>query len=160
MTGHAPMHLLTEQSIEIARPSAAVYRHASNLERFGEWFPGVLAIVSANDLPHASVGKAYRETVEVPGRGRIDVRVEVREARPDAWLATEGDLQPLLPRMEMQFAAPTPHTCRLTWRMWSRHAGDDAFVRATLWPAAGRLTSQRAADGLAALKQQLERTAP
>ena len=61
--------------------------------------------------------------------------------------------------MEMQLVAPTPQTCRLTWRMWSRHAGDE-FMRATFWPAAARLVSQRAAEGLARLKQQLEQTAP
>ena len=129
LTRRIAVQLLTEQSVEIARPVATVYRDATNLERFGEWFPGVIAVVSANDLAHASVGKEYRESVEVPGRGRVDVRILVREATPDVWLATEGDLAPLLPRMEMQFAALTPHGCRLTWRMGSRHPGDDEAVR-------------------------------
>ena len=84
MTDPVPMDLLTEQSIDIARPASTVYRRASDLERFGEWFPGVVALASTDALPHASVGKVYRETVDVPGRGRLDVRVEVREARPDA----------------------------------------------------------------------------
>lgn len=153
------MHLLAEQSVEIARPVATVYRDATNLEHFGEWFPAVIAVVSANDLAHATVGKEYRETVEVPGRGRLDVRIVVREARPDAWLATEGDLPPLLPRMEMAFTALTPHSCRLTWRMWSRHPGDDESVRTALWPAASRLLSQRATEGLTRLRQRLERQA-
>jgi hypothetical protein len=30
------MHLLTEQSIDIARPASTVHRRASDLERFGE----------------------------------------------------------------------------------------------------------------------------
>ncbi|HYJ98573.1 MAG TPA: SRPBCC family protein [Burkholderiaceae bacterium] len=154
------MQLLAEQSVDIACPVAAVYDYATNLEHFGEWFPGVIGVVSADDLAHASVGKAYRETVDVPGRGRVEVGIHVREARPDAWLATEGDLSPLLPRMEMQFAALTPHSCRLTWRMGSRHPGDDEAVRTALWPAASRLLSQRAVEGLARLKQRLEQHAP
>jgi hypothetical protein len=154
------VQLLAEQSVDIARPLATVYRDATNLEHFGEWFPGVIAVVSANGLPHATVGKEYRETVEVPGRGRVDVRIRVCEARQDAWLATEGDLLPLLPRMEMQVEPLAPQNCRLTWRMWSRHPGDDEAVRTALWPAASRLLSQRAVDGLARLKQRLEQGPP
>ena len=62
--------------------------------------------------------------------------------------------------MEMHFAALTPHSCRLTWRMGSRHPGDDEAVRTALWPAASRLLSQRAVEGLARLKQRLEQHAP
>ena len=154
------MHPLAEQSVEIACPVAAVYDYATNLEHLGEWFPGVIGVASADDRAHASVGKTYRETVEVPGRGRVEVGIHVREARPDAWLATEGDLAPLLPRMEMHFAALTPRSCRLTWRIGSRHPGDDQAVRTALWPAASRLLSQRAVEGLARLKQRLEQRAP
>jgi hypothetical protein len=39
--------------------------------------------------------------------------------------------------------------------MWSRHAGDDT-LRQVVWPAAGRLMTQRASAGLARLKQRLE----
>ena len=55
------MYLLTENSVEIACPVEAAYEYACNLERFGEWFPGVIAIESANALEHAAVGKTYLE---------------------------------------------------------------------------------------------------
>jgi hypothetical protein len=42
----------------------------------------------------------------------------------------------------------------------SRHPGDDQAVRTALWPAASRLLSQRAVEGLARLKQRLEQRAP
>jgi len=38
--------------------------------------------------------------------------------------------------------------------------GDDQAVRTALWPAASRLLSQRAVEGLARLKQRLEQRAP
>ena len=63
------MHLLAEHTIDISCPVDAAYRYASNLEHFGEWFPGVIAIESANGLAISELGKKYLETVAIPLRG-------------------------------------------------------------------------------------------
>jgi hypothetical protein len=44
------MHLLAEQTVEIACPVAAAYRFACNLERFGEWFPGAITLLTGRAL--------------------------------------------------------------------------------------------------------------
>lgn len=85
------MHLLAEQSIDIACSVAVAYDFACNLERFGEWFPGVLTMASANSLDHAVVGKQYMETVAVPLRGTRKVTITVKEAEADKRFVTEGD---------------------------------------------------------------------
>ncbi|HEX6722214.1 MAG TPA: SRPBCC family protein [Burkholderiaceae bacterium] len=149
------MHLLADQTVAIQCPVGATYRYATDLAHFGQWFPGVLAITPVDALSPATIGKEYLETVEWPGGGQRSVRIRVREARADEWLATEGDLAPLLPRMEMRFVARGPQSCELNWRMWSRHPGDDT-LRQVVWPAAGRLITERAVAGLARLKQRLE----
>src|SRR3989338_3223820 len=128
------MHLLTEQTTAVACSVQAAYRYASNLERFGEWFPGVIAIESANNLDHAMPGKEYLETVAIPFRGTRKVKLRVKEAEQDKLLVTEGALAPLMPRMEISFQSAGAESCQITWRMFSRNNG--SLARFTLVPLA------------------------
>lgn len=148
------MHLLAEQSINIKRPVSDVFAYVTNMERFGDWFPGVLAIESANRHLHAQVGKEYRETVAVPMRGKRQISIVVREAQPNQFFATEGKFPPLLPRMEIEFAPGDGTSCDLTWRMLSRNRG--MMFRFTLLPIARRIMGKRAAAGVRQLKRALE----
>ena len=148
------MNLLAEQTAEIDCPVSVAYEYASNLERFGEWFPGVIAIESANDRAHASLGKEYLETVEVPLRGVRRVKITVKEAEPEKLLITEGSLVPLLPRMELRFRHTGPNSCHLTWRMYSRSIS--LLARLTIIPLAKGILAKRAAVGVARLKKNLE----
>ena len=148
------MHLLAEQTAEIACPVDLAYRVASNLERFGEWFPGVLAIESTDLLAHGVVGKQYAETVSIPMRGRRRVIITVKRAEPDRLLVTEGDLRPLLPRMEILFGSAGEGRCTVTWRMYSRSSSP--LTRATMVPLARSVMRRRAMVGLSRLKKLLE----
>ncbi|MEW6706366.1 MAG: SRPBCC family protein [Pseudomonadota bacterium] len=148
------MHLLAEQRVVIARPVPAVFEYATDLERFGEWFPEVLGVESADALAPAAVGKQYLERVNVPLRGERKVMITVREAQPATRFVTEGRLTPLLPRMELGFAAHGDQACEFTFRMFSR-SGSPA-VRWLLLPLARRVLRRRAAAGVAALKRRLE----
>ena len=148
------MHLLTEQTIAIARPVEATYQYATNMERFGEWFPGVLSIESANTLRHAQPGKEYLETVTVPLRGKRQNELSVKEAQTNERFVTEGAIPPLLPRMEIIFQATSADSCDVTWRMFSR--SDSFLVKATLLPLAKSVMRKRAAIGIRQLKQNLE----
>ncbi len=148
------MHLLTEKTIQIQRPVAAVFNYVVNMERFGEWFPGVLSIESANDLPHGQQGKKYLETASVPLRGTRKIQLEVLEVRGHHFFATQGRFLPLLPRMEISLSETGTDSCQLTWRMFSR--SDSRIVRYLVLPLASRVMGQRAALGLAALKRRLE----
>jgi hypothetical protein len=148
------MHLLAEHTITAACPVEAAYSYASNLEHFGEWFPGVIAIESANGLDHATPGKEYLETVAIPLRGKRKVKLTVRQAEPGRLLVTEGALAPLLPRMELLFQSTSVGSCRITWKMFSRN--DGALARLMLLPLARRIIDKRAAIGMSVLKEKLE----
>jgi hypothetical protein len=148
------VRLLAERGIDLACPAEQAFAHATDLERFGEWFPGVLAIRATDGLAPDMVGKRYQETVAVPGRGRQRIEITVREVQAGRFFASEGAFPPLLPRMEMAFLPLDERHCRMTWRMYSRNTGRRAGW--TLIPLARLILSRRAARGLLALKQQLE----
>jgi hypothetical protein len=148
------MHLLTEQTTKIACPVEIAFLYASNLERFGEWFPGVIAIESANPLAHGMPGKEYLETVAVPLRGTRKIKLTVKEVEHNKRLVTEGAFPPLLPRMEIQFRALGTDACEVTWRMLSR--SNSLMGRLTLVPLARNIMKKRAVVGVARLKERLE----
>ena len=124
------------------------------MERFGEWFPGVIAIAPLDAPGPAEVGKVYVETVRLPLRGLRQIHLQVREARAPWFFATEGRLPPLLPRMEITLQDTAADACELTWRMLSRGRGP--AVQYLLVPLARRVVGRRAARGLAALKARME----
>ncbi|OGB25993.1 MAG: polyketide cyclase [Burkholderiales bacterium RIFCSPLOWO2_02_FULL_57_36] len=148
------MHLLTEKTINIKRPISAVFEYVANMEKFGEWFPGVVLIESANGLDHGQVGKEYLETVSVPLRGTRKIRLAVREVRGNRFFATEGKFPPLMPRMEISLSEAEMNSCELTWRIFSRN--NNLIVRHALLPLARRVMRKRAESGVAALKKRLE----
>jgi hypothetical protein len=142
------MHLLAEESVTVARPAAAVFAYVSDMERFGEWFPGVVAIASSDDLPPGAIGKTYRETVAIPLRGERRIELAVVESIEARRFATEARFPPLLPRMEIDLVESGPSACTLTWRMFSRNEG----ALARLWvPLARRVVRARAKAGLGRL---------
>ena len=145
-------------SIMIARPLPEVFAYAIALERFGAWFPGVRAIAAANELAPSQPGKRYLETVSLPFRGLRRILITVVAAEPDRFFATEGALTPLLPRMEMRFAAEGDIGTRLDWQMLSRSGSRG--VRLLLLPLARRVMQPRAEAGLRRLKALLEGAAP
>jgi hypothetical protein len=104
------MYLLADAVITVECSCAKAFEYAANLEKFVDWFPGVVTIVASDDVSAAAIGKRYMETVSVPLRGKRSVTIRVREATVPQHLVTEGDLRPLLPRMEMEFvdAGQTP----------------------------------------------------
>jgi uncharacterized protein YndB with AHSA1/START domain len=148
------MHLLAECSIVIEKAPDVVFGFATDLARFGEWFPGVVAFRAEDALPPATHGKRYRETVTLPLGGRRDIDIVVVEAEPNRRLVTEGDFPPLLPRMEMRFDAAEGGTAtRFDWRMYSR---GDSIAAAAMRVPARALMQDRARVGLARLKALLE----
>lgn len=148
------MHLLVETMVHIERPVPEVFAYVSDMERFAEWFPGVVAMAGADALAPGQPGKQYLETVRLPWRGHRQIRLQVKESRSPHFFATEGRLLPLLPRMEITLAEAAPGSCELTWRMFSRSASP--AVRYLLLPMARRVMAARAGAGMQALKRRLE----
>lgn len=148
------MYLLADATIDIARPGAEAFEFACDLENFAAWFPGVIDVVAHNAAPYFERGREYRETVDVPLRGRRLVAIRVVEADAPRWLATEGDLSIVMPRMEIRIAESSPQQCTVHWRMFSRNTG--LLARLFVLPLARTVMRQRAAAGLRRLKQRLE----
>jgi hypothetical protein len=151
------MYQLAHATTRIDCPRSVAFAYAANLENFAEWFPGVIAMTVANDLPFDAVGKQYRETVAVPLRGQRRVLLRVVDAAMPSKLVTEGELPTLLPRMEIEFRDAGPTSCEVDWRMFSR--ASSGFARWTLLPLARRLMTRRARAGVQRLKAHLERQA-
>jgi Polyketide cyclase / dehydrase and lipid transport len=151
------MYLLASAAITVESTSPEVFGYAADLENFPSWFPGVISITADNELPFATVGKQYRETVAVPLQGKQLVLIRVVDVNPPWRIVTEGDLPILLPRMEIEIQERGPNSCHVHWRMLSRN--DSRLARYTLLPVAALLMRRRAKTGLWSLKGLLEASA-
>lgn len=151
------MYLLAHTTTLIACPRELAFQYAANLENFAEWFPGVIRMVSANDLPFDAIGKQYRETVAVPLRGQRAVSLRVIDVVAPSRIATEGSLPTLLPSMEIVFRDVGQERCEVDWRMHSRSTS--RFARWTMLPLARRLMTKRARAAMQRLKTRLESAA-
>ncbi|MEZ5703527.1 MAG: SRPBCC family protein, partial [Burkholderiaceae bacterium] len=125
-----------------------------NMERFKDWFPKVMSISSANKLPHGEVNKTSVERVSLPLRGTQAIEIVVKESVPNRRFVTEGQLPPLLPRMEIDLAPVDGGTTLISWQMFSRSA--NPLVKALLLPFAKRIVQRRASVGVLRLKAMLE----
>lgn len=148
------MYLLAQAAVVIDCQRQLVFDYAANLENFPAWFPGVLRVTAADDLPFDAVGKRYREEFAVPMRGRRSVTLQVVDARSPCRIVTEGALASLQPRMEIECRETVPGTCTVVWQMFSRRTSGPA--RWILLPLARRVMARRAREGLQRLKLLLE----
>ena len=148
------MHLLAAATISVDCPRAKAFAYAADLENFGEWFPGVIAIVARDQLAFTTIDKQYSEQVTVPLRGTREVGLRVVDVDEPRRIVTEGDLALLLPRMEMEFCDAAAGSCVIHWRMFSRV--QSAWLSRSAIPLAGLLMRRRARVGLRTLKPRLE----
>jgi polyketide cyclase/dehydrase/lipid transport protein len=148
------MYLLADAVVTVECSRAKTFDYAANLENFGDWFPRVVSIVASDELSAAAVGKRYSETLSVPLRGKRSVMIRVTDAMAPQRLVTEGDLRPVLPRMEMEFVDVGQNTCEVRWRMLSRN--ENRLAGCTVLPVAGWVMRRRAKIGLLNLKLLLE----
>ncbi|MCX2929468.1 SRPBCC family protein [Mycobacterium sp. CVI_P3] len=148
------MYTLAKAAIHIDCPVPMVFAYAADLENFGDWFPGVIAVAARDELPFDAIGKRYAETVAVPLRGKRDVLLRVVDVKPPRRLVTEGDLPMVLPRMEIDVEDSGMGSCDVRWRMVSRNRS--AVARHSILPIAGWLMRRRATTGLRTLKTRLE----
>jgi hypothetical protein len=148
------MYLLADAVVTVECSREKAFDYAANLENFANWFPGVVSIVASDDLSAAAIDKKYLETVSVPLRGKRSVMIRVTDATAPRRLVTEGDLRPLLPRMEMELVDAGQNACEVRWRMLSRDK--NGLAGCTVLPVAGWVMRRRAKIGLLNLKLLLE----
>lgn len=148
------MNVIANESTVIKQTAEVVFAYISDLENFGEWFPGVVSIKSLNTLPVTQVGKKYQEVVKIPFAGKKTICIEVKESLMNKRLATEGDLSPLLPGMTITLTSMEEETL-INWRMDSRN--NHPLFRVTLLPFVRVVMSRRAKQGLDQLKDKLHK---
>lgn len=114
------MILLAETMITFDTPAEQLYEYVTNMENYGDWFPGVAAITSQNNLPHGAEGKTYQELIQMPG-GEASLVIQVKQSNPNERFYTEGDLEPLLPAMEMEFNSVNQGGTEFSLKYFSRN---------------------------------------
>ena len=145
------MIALARAEVQLASSAAEVFAYVADLRRFGDWFPGVLAIEAAHPGGEPGAEAHYRETVRLPLRGATQVAIRVREFVPGQRLVTEGDLAPVWPRMQIEVRAREAKRCELSWQMHSR--SDRTSVR-LLSPLLRRVMQRRADAAMKQLQQR------
>ena len=148
------MILLAKTEIRVATSAAKAYQLLINMENFGDWFPEVISIESANNMAHGEVGKEYLETVGLPVLGRRKIRLRVAEAIENQRFVTEGNLIPILPRMDIFIAELDEREILVKWSLFSR--SPNKLVQLLLLPSAKRIMQHRADIASVRLKQLLE----
>ena len=135
-----PNLTLVDAAIWIKAPIAKIHGFLANHENYILWFPGVVAISSANNLPHGAVGKLYNETLQLPTGRLREITIRVVESDVPVSLTLEGDFPPLHPRTEIRLVSESPEATVLHWRFLSRSQSSIGrfFVRALVKNAVKR----------------------
>ena len=146
--------ILADHTISIERPIHDVFDYVANHENYADWFPGVIGIVSGNELPHGSIGKTYLERIKMPtGRARL-IEISVVESESPVLFATEGYFPPLHPRMEVHFKRLSENCTEVRWMFSSR--SESTLGRLLVRMLIRRDLLQRSTQGMASLKRALE----
>jgi len=112
---------LSKTSGLISAPVDIVFKYVTNMENYGFWFPGVQAIKSKNNFPHATIGKTYLETLLFPD-GEHQLTITVAQCEVNQLFLTKGDLEGVLPQMTIKFHAPEKNQCRIDLHYHSRNS--------------------------------------
>ena len=145
---------LVDEIMSIKCPISKVFEFISDHENYLQWYPGVMAVTSADDFPPGRVGKVYNEILRLPSGRRRSFDIQVVESRAPDLFATEGTLAPIHPRMEVRLTAKSGNETALNLRFFSRNqSAIGRLLIATLGPRAIRPQTQSA---LLKLKSILE----
>lgn len=111
---------LAKTSITIAAPVDRVFKYVSNMENYKHWFPGVIEIKSANNLPHGKIGKKYVEILSLPS-GKVELEIEVDQSNINQLFLTRGNLAGILPQMKVTFSVNEEKNCDVNLYYHSRN---------------------------------------
>jgi reticulon-4-interacting protein 1, mitochondrial len=115
-------------SVEINCSARDLYEFLKNFENYEKWFPGIVQMRSADDLPHGTVGKRYNEIAWVPPGKEEQITVEVVKAESEHHLAIHASLEPFKPRFDYRVEAISPHAVRFHWLCRARGRSLKAFL--------------------------------
>ncbi|MCG7585723.1 hypothetical protein [Photobacterium sp. OFAV2-7] len=121
---------LAQEKQQIDQPITQVFSYVTNMENYRNWFPGIDSIKAINNLEHGQVGKQYVETLSLP-QGTVDLIIEVKEMEQNRLFMTQGDLEPLLPQMTINFSETSESSCIIELTYFSRNLelrADDELI--------------------------------
>lgn len=150
------MEKIASFEIETSANREDCFKYLSNMENFGSWFPGVLAIVGKNK-DSISVGKQYIEAVKVPLVGEKKVTLTVKEYDADSRFSTEGSMALLLPRMEIFVSNSSKDQVKITWSFYSRNSNGYFKIIAPLFRAVMGKRAKNASENLKAVLASIEK---
>lgn len=130
-----------------------VFDYVSDMLNYIEWFPGVLKLSAANNLPLNVKGKRYVEQLSLP-HGPVELTLEVVECDAPRRFITEGDLPGLLPRMTIEISPEAGGGCRMSLKYETRDlelSADPVALKQI-----GAAITPRATAGLKRLHEILE----
>jgi hypothetical protein len=145
---------LVDETLSINCPISKVYEFISDHENYIRWYPGVLAVTSADDLPPGTVGKVYNEILRLPSGRRRSFDIQVMESRAPDLFATEGTLALIHPRMEVRLTATSGTETTLNLRFFSRN--QSALGRLLIGTLGPRTIRPQTRSALLKLKSTLE----
>ncbi len=119
------MILLASIEEQINCSSSSLFDYVTDMENYIHWFPGAIDVKESDSLPKDQVGKQYLETLSFP-TGPQKLTIEVKQFERNRFFVTEGDLEPILPRMMMKFEAMKDNTCKFSLSYFSRSAELDS----------------------------------
>jgi uncharacterized membrane protein len=154
MTSKSPL-ILADETLSILRPISSVFGFLSDHENYIRWYPGVVSVTSVDRLPVGTIGKLYRETLQLPSGRQRDFDIKVIESRKPEVFITEGTLAPIFPRMEIRLTAVSTDETVLRLRFLSR--SQSALGRLMIRTLVRRAVQRQTRRGLAKLKRLLER---
>lgn len=146
---------LATASVTIAAPINIVFKYLSNMENYGQWFPGVISMNSGNNLAHGVVGKTYLETISMPN-GNSELEIIVDKCEANQLFQTKGNLPEVLPQMTLKFSATEEENCHVELHYHSRNF--ELTSKSQLIIALRNNLSTRASKGVVTLKNILEQS--
>ncbi len=146
------MILLASVSLTIYSPIDAFFEYVTDLENYPNWFPGVLKVQRINPHKPSSPGLKYLEIIEFAD-STLEQTVEVTEISINKFLVTQGDAQPLLTQMNMNF---TPQGKGFLFEVSYYSRQDPKKLDHDMLAVVSSNIAQRAELGMKALKQKFD----
>lgn len=143
-----------EGSIRIAAPPASVFDYVIDRRNYHRWFPGIVRMIPADDLPIDAPDKCYDEIAIGPDNKEIEVKVETLDVTPKTQFSMKADLWPIRPRFSYSFGETVNGETLMSIRSERGSLNPLAFLGSVVMR---RILARRGPEALERLKAIIER---
>lgn len=150
---NTPTWPIYSASVLIDRPQKDVFDYVIDRRHYHRWFPGIVEMVPADDLPIDAPGKKYAEIARGP-TGKLDhLTPDTTAVDVPYSFSMDVDLQPVLPRFTYEFVPVGDTKTRFTIRCEATANGLLSMIARKVMRA---VLNKRGAPALQTLKTILE----